>query len=101
MAGIVMNLSSMRGEVILAAADADVLGKTLREKNLHLTVDKSFYGEAKVSETTYISSLRICTIANLVGKRVIELAISEGFVDPDNVITIQGIPHAQYARFTV
>ncbi len=100
MTGIVMNVSSIRGEVMLAAADEEVVGKTLREKNLHLTVDRRFYGEARVSDETFVSSLRICTIANLVGKRVIELAIREGFVDPDNVITIQGVPHAQYARLS-
>ncbi len=98
---IVMKVMSVGGEVLLAAADKSILGTTLRERNLHLEVSESFYGDMKVSEETFLSALGICTIANLVGKQVVNLAIREGFVDPENVITISGIPHAQYAQMSV
>jgi len=41
--------------------------------------------------------LRTSTVANLVGKRTVDLAIKLGFVAPENVLTIQGVPHAQWA----
>ena len=52
----------------------------------------------KVSEETFISSLGICTIANLVGERVINAAINASYIDPENIIKINGVPHAQLAK---
>jgi hypothetical protein len=98
---IVMKMMSVRGEVLLAAADKSLIGKAFRQDRLHIEVNESFYGEVRVSEETFVSALGICTIANLVGKIVVGIAIREGFVDPDNVITISGVPHAQYAQMRV
>ncbi|MCK4902596.1 MAG: DUF424 family protein, partial [Thermoplasmatales archaeon] len=38
------------------------------------------------------------TIANLVGEKTIKCAIELGLVDPDCIIKIKGIPHAQMVR---
>ncbi len=96
-----MRMVSVRGETLLAAADAKLLNTELREKNLHLSVKEEFYGNVKVSEDTFVASLRLCTIANLVGDLVVGIAIKEGFVDKNNVIKIDGIPHAQYAKMFI
>ena len=52
----------------------------------------------KVSEQTFISSLGICTIANLVGERVVNAAIDANYIDKENIIKIDGVPHAQLAK---
>lgn len=93
-----MKMTSVRGETVLAAADRKVLNRDLREGIMHLKVDESFYGSVTVPDDTFISSLSICTIANLVGSHTIELAVKNGFINRENIITIQGVPHAQYAR---
>ncbi len=92
-----MNLMQTQGETLLAAADTDVVGRELREGALHLRVVKDFYGDVQVSEDTFISSMKLCTIANLVGSRVVKIAMMEGFIDEENVIYIDGVPHAQFA----
>lgn len=94
---ISMNLMNTQGETILAAADSRLLGKELREGVLHLRIVKEFYGEVMVSRDTFVTSLRMCTIANLVGERVVKIAMMEGFVDEENIIYIEGVPHAQFA----
>lgn len=93
-----MKITEIRGEILLAAADSDILGKKFREKNLHIEVFPSFYGEVKVTDEMFISSLNMCTIANLVGKHTVELAIENGYIDKDNVLYIDGVPYAQYAK---
>lgn len=92
-----MNVISTQGETLLAAADSEVMGRELREGLLHLKIVKEFYGEVKVSRETFVSSMKSCTIANLVGEKVIRIAILEGFIDEENIIYIEGIPHAQFA----
>jgi hypothetical protein len=93
-----MKLMHTQGEILLAAADSDIIDRELREGILHLKVYPDFYGDTKVSEETFVSSMTLCTIANLVGKKVVEIAIREDFIDPQNVIYIEGVPHAQFAR---
>jgi hypothetical protein len=39
------------------------------------------------------------TIVNLVGKCCVETAIAQGYVHPDAVIKIEGVPHAQIMKF--
>ena len=40
----------------------------------------------------------MCTVANLVGEKVIEVAIQGGYIDRGNVLMIEGVPHAQLAK---
>ena len=93
-----MKMIHAQGEILLAAADSELIDRELREGILHLKVYPDFYGDTRVSEETFVSSLSLCTIANLVGKKVVEIAIREEYVDPGNVIFIEGVPHAQYAK---
>lgn len=87
-------------EVLVAACDEDILGKTFRseERGLRIHVSESFYKGELVDEETLRNRLELATIANLVGERTVQAAIRWGFVDPRNVLRIGGVPHAQMAR---
>lgn len=84
-------------ETLVAAADAAVVGRHLKEGQLALLVHEGFYGTETVDEQTLVAQLRACTIANLVGDRVVSIAVKHGFVDADTVLVIEGVPHAQMA----
>ena len=92
---ISMRIYRRRGEVVLAACDRELLGQKFEDGDMQLHVSKSFYYESYVSEQTFLNSMKIATIANLTGKRVIEIATKAGYIDADSVIRIAGIPHAQ------
>ena len=64
---IVMKVNSISNEIILAAADKEILGKNLREGILHLEIKEDFYGSSPVSKALFLETMSICTIANLVG----------------------------------
>jgi len=38
------------------------------------------------------------TIVNMVGKNVVQKAIEKGYVHPEAVLNIEGIPHAQIVK---
>jgi hypothetical protein len=82
-------------ETLVAACDADLLGKTFRERGLRLEVS-SFYDGDVVTEQELIDHLRLATMGNFVGKETIESAKRGGFVADDGVLWIDGVPHAQY-----
>lgn len=81
-------------EVLVAACDADLLGKTLREGELRLHVS-SFYDGEEVEEEEFIEQLRRATIGNLVGNETVAAASRAGLVSEDGVLWIEGVPHAQ------
>ncbi|MEM0158201.1 MAG: DUF424 family protein [Thermoplasmataceae archaeon] len=97
-AKICMKLRHAQGEVLLAAADSDLLNQEIRSGKLHLKVSPDFYGDVPVDDGLFLDSLAMCTIANLVGEYVVRLAIEKDFIDPENVLYIGKVPHAQFAR---
>ncbi|HEV8594129.1 MAG TPA: DUF424 family protein [Thermoplasmata archaeon] len=81
-------------EVLVAACDERLLGKTLREGELRLHVS-SFYDGDRMTEKQFVAQLRLATIGNFVGKETVDAAIRAGFVGEDGVLWIEGEPHAQ------
>lgn len=82
-------------EVLVAVSDAALVGREFREGKLRLHVAEAFYGTDGADATDVLRELSFCTIANLVGVDTVTLAIQHGFVHPDNVLDIAGVPHAQ------
>jgi len=85
-------------ETLVAACDAEIIGKTFRSKELKITVSEGFYKGDSGDEDLLVNRLEMATVANLVGKKTIEVAIKHGFVDPACVLMIGEVPHAQMAR---
>lgn len=83
------------GETILAVCDEDILGMTFRGDGLKIQVFEGFYGGDSVEEDELLRLFRDFTVLNIVGNSAVELAVSEGIVDPDRILTIGGVKHAQ------
>ena len=84
-------------EVLVAACDAELLGKTLREREIEFHVSSDFYDGIRGDEEMLRKHLSMATIANLVGKRSVGCGIEMGMIDEENILSIDGIPHAQFA----
>ena len=82
-------------EVLVAVSDAELVGRIFREGNMRLAVSEAFYGSEGADAPEVLRQLAACTIANLVGVETVTLAIRAGYVHPDNVLDIEGVPHAQ------
>jgi len=82
-------------ETLVAAADADLLGKTFREGKFKIEVGKFYEGDV-VSEDGFISNLKLATIGNFVGRETVEAAMRAGFVSDGGILWIDGVPHAQF-----
>jgi hypothetical protein len=81
--------------VVLAACDTTLLGTTLEEGDLSLTVSASFYGGQEVNADEFLDLAERAIILNLVGKEVVALATKHNYVDKDRVKTVNSVPHAQ------
>jgi hypothetical protein len=93
-----MSLRKIGQNVLLAICDAEILGKTLRDGKIVFCVREDFYRGARVDVEEAVSLIENSTIVNMVGKTVVEKAIEKGYVHPEAVLNIQGVPHAQIVK---
>ena len=85
-------------QLIVAVCDKDIIGKKFQEGELTLKLEPSFYKGQDASESEIKEALLCATIANIAGEKAIACAVECGCVEPDTVIFIEGIPHAQMIR---
>lgn len=95
---VYMNLKKVGRNVLLAICDAEILGRTLCEGKIAFHVKEDFYKGAKVNVEEAVSMIENSTIVNMVGKNVVKKAIQRGYVHPEAVLNIEGVPHAQIVR---
>jgi hypothetical protein len=95
---VYMNLKKAGQNVLLSMCDADILGKTLCEGKIVFHVKEDFYKGRKVHVDEAILMIENSTIVNMVGKNVVGKAIEKGYVHPEAVLHIEGIPHAQIVK---
>ena len=81
---------------LCAACDEELLGSSHREGKFKLDVPAAFYDGQRVGEAELGAYLRSATVGNLVGPRAVGVAIGLGLVDPSYVLTVGGVPHAQF-----
>ncbi|MFQ6012782.1 MAG: DUF424 domain-containing protein [Thermoplasmata archaeon] len=82
-------------EVLVAACDADLLGRTLREGDLRLEVRPEFYDGVAADREQLLRHLRLATIGNFVGEETVSAVLEGGFIEEAGIIRIDGVPHAQ------
>ncbi len=78
--------------MILAACDSSLLGKTISEGDLEITVNERFYGGEEVSEEKFLELLKECFSANLIGEETVNAA--RKVYKLQRVLYIEDIPHA-------
>ena len=95
---VYVNLKQVGKNVLLAICDAEILGKTLREGKIVFKIKEEFYNGGRVSIEEAVDMIANSTIVNMVGKNCVEKAIQKGYVHPEAVLKIEGIPHAQIVK---
>ena len=93
-----VNVISRGDEIVVAACDADILGRVFKEGKRKLDVSEDFYKGKEVTVDEVIQLLADATIANLTGKEVVEAAIEAKVILKECVIYIDKVPHAQMCR---
>lgn len=83
---------------LVAACDRELLGKSLQHGKIIVEISRAFYEGNEVSEIELQVALEKATTANLFGEQTVTCAIKAGIIDPESVIMIAGVPHAQVFR---
>ena len=92
---ILVKIHKTETSEIIAVCDAELIGKRFEEGNLALNITENFYKGKNLPKKEIIHLLEESRNVSIVGKESIQLALDHKIIDEMNVITIQGIPHAQ------
>ena len=95
---VYLNIKKLGKNILLAVCDCELLGRTLREGKIVFKIKHEFYNGRKTTVEEAVGLINNSTIVNLVGKCCVEKAVAEGFVHPEAVLKIEGIPHAQIVK---
>jgi hypothetical protein len=92
-------LWSQSKSTLLAICDKDVLGKILKDGPITFHIREEFYRGTLVSLPEAIEMIEQSNIINMVGSKIVNEALTRGFVHPEAILKIEGIPHAQIVKF--
>jgi len=93
-------------DFVVVVCDENILEKELKFKYhvkkeaIKIKLSKNFYGEMLIDENIVIKLLQKASIGNLMGVRTVELAENNGFIIRENIIVIDGVPHAQFIKIS-
>lgn len=90
-----MRIHANENGSVLAAADAQLVGQTLREGKISLNVSKTFYLEKTVDENEFANQLDEAGNVNIVGEITFNVAVKKGLLTNNERMRIAGVPHAQ------
>ncbi len=85
----------IQNKTILAAADDELIGKTISQDETGFLVSEKFYKEKKISTAELIELIEQADSVNLVGKQCVSAGIASGWIKKEDTIIIGSIPHAQ------
>ena len=83
------------GDTLVAACDANILGETFSDGDLELHLSENFYGGQQLQEQDFINLLADATLANIMGEKAVNAAVTAGHIEESSVIEVAGIKHAQ------
>ena len=83
---------------VIGVCDKELLGKTFKSHSITLVINEEFFGGFEASIDEAIDYLKEAFTAMMVGRKIIERAVSEGIIHPESIIEVEGVPFAQIAR---
>ncbi len=84
-------------DVILAVCDADIIGKKFEEGEKVLHAKPEFYEGERIGEEV-LELFEEATIINLLGRKIVTLAVEKGWVEGNGVLEVKGVLHAQIIK---
>lgn len=84
--------------LLVVVTDKDILGKTFEEKKRQLDLAKKFYqGDLKSKEETK-KIIVDARHVHLTGKGAVAIGVEMDLVDPEKILYVQNVPHAEVTK---
>ena len=88
-----------QGAVMIDICDLELIGKSLEQNGLVINLTKEYYQQEIISQTLAEEMLQKCSIANLVGDRIVGHAISMKIAKEASIKRISGVSFLMIYKF--
>lgn len=92
-------ITKYQGSVMLSICDLELVGITLQDGELSINLSKLYFQEQVIGEQQATGLLKACSIANLVGARIVGQALNLRLANEVSVKRISGIPFLMIYKF--
>jgi uncharacterized protein len=93
-----MRKMNYQGSLMVNICDEELLGKNIESDTLNITITNEFFNEI-VNENDLTRLLKRCSIANLIGRRVVDKTLSLGLAKRDSIRIVSEIPFLMIFKF--
>ncbi|HEX5186185.1 MAG TPA: DUF424 family protein [Nitrososphaeraceae archaeon] len=93
-----MRKMNYHGSLMVNICDEDLLGKNIVSDSLNINITSEFFNEI-VNENEINRLLTKCSIANLIGRRVVQKTLSLGLAKKDSIKIVSDIPFLMIFKF--
>ena len=87
-----------QGSLMINICDEELIGTNIVSESLNINITNDFFNEL-TSEKEICNLLKRCSIANLIGRRVVEKTLSLGLANRDSIKIVSDIPFLMIFKF--
>ena len=93
-----MKIHRFKDEKIVGICDENLVGKKLMFNDIEIVINEKFYKGELVDSEKVKKEISDATIINAFGENSISLLKETGFISENNILYVEGVPHAQFAK---
>ena len=94
-----LRIIKYQDSTMINMCDVELIGMKLEQGDLVIDISKEYFQQEIIEEFQAESLLRLCSIANLVGERIVKLAIDLRFAKEISIKRISGVPFLMIFKF--
>ncbi|MGA9170830.1 MAG: DUF424 family protein [Nitrososphaeraceae archaeon] len=94
-----LRIMKYQDSTMINMCDVELIGMKLEQGDLAIDISKEYFQQEIIEEFQAERLLRLCSIANLVGERIVKLAIDLRFAKEMSIKRISGVPFLMIFKF--
>ena len=87
-----------QNSLMVNICDIELIGKNIRQDVMNIDISTKFFSE-QIKEKEVKELLTNCSIANLIGEKIVEIALSLGLAKKESVKIISDVPFLMIFKF--
>ncbi|MGD1835282.1 MAG: DUF424 family protein [Nitrososphaeraceae archaeon] len=87
-----------QNSLMINICDIELLGKNINENNVNINISPKFFNE-RINKQEIKELLTNCSIANLIGVKIVEMALKSGLAKKESVKIISDVPFLMIFKF--
>ena len=87
-----------QGSLMINICDEELVGKNVESDTLNINITNEFFNEV-ANENEITSLLKKCSVANLIGKKVVDKTLSLGLAKKESIKVVSDVPFLMIFKF--